>query len=106
MNEPDTTEKHEKTYNAIVKFYDFAEALVDSVEHEAIEDPLSQLEFIEPLVDDIEESTDILTEEYRNFVRTGKKPGMFARKRIEKSLGKIYAAINLCKKQKQLSSED
>jgi len=89
---------HEQTYNSIIHFYDLAEQLIKTVESDKIIDPVAQLDFIEPLVKDVEEATDTIAEEYRNFVQTGKKPGVFSRKRIEKSLEIIYATIAKCKK--------
>lgn len=94
----DTAEKHGKTYNAIVGFYDLAEQLIDSVEHPDVKDPVSQLDFVEPIVQQLEEATDILSEEYRNFVTTGKKPGFLAKKKLEKAIQSIYAALETCKK--------
>lgn len=96
-------EQHENTYSSILKFYDFAEKLVSTVENEMVNDPAMQLDIIEPLVEQLEEATDVLSEEYRNFVRTGKEPGVFAKKRIEKAMGKIYASIQFCKNQKNPS---
>lgn len=95
---PDKKENHEKTYNSIISFYDLAEKLVDSIEHPDIKDPVSQLDFIEPIVKQIEEATDILSEEYRNFVTTGKKPGFLAKKKIEKAIKTINIALIECKK--------
>jgi hypothetical protein len=89
---------HEQTYSKIIEFYDLAEELVKTVESDKIIDPVEQLDFVEPLVKDVEEATDIIAEEYRNFVQTGKKPGIFARKRIEKALESIYTILQKCKK--------
>ena len=91
-------DKHSKTYDSIVSFYDLAEKLVDSVEHPDVKDPVSQLDFVEPIVKQLEESTDVLSEEYRNFVATGKKPGFLARKKIEKAIRAINIALLECKK--------
>ena len=98
-------EHHEQTYASILKFYDFAEKLVGTVEHEFIRDPVAQLEFIEPLVVELEEATDLLAGEYRDFVRTGILPGVFSRKRIEQALGRLHAVIQTCKEQKSTSSK-
>ena len=59
-----TSEHHEENYNSIIRFYDLAEELIDTVESKEIEDPSTQLDFIEPLVEQIEEATDVLAEEY------------------------------------------
>ena len=90
--------QHEQIYNQIIHFYDLAHELVKTVESNKILDPVAQLDFIEPLVKDLEEATDHLAQEYRAFVQTGKKPGLFARKRIAKSLETIYNVLHRCKK--------
>jgi len=94
----DNNKKHEAIYNKIIGFYDFAEELVDTVENPKVKDPISQLEFVEPLVKQIEDSTDVLAEEYREFIKTGKKPGFLVRRKIAKSLKSIYAALGECKR--------
>ncbi len=100
MNKPDLSES-EKTYKQIVKFYDLAEQLVETVEDPNVEDPIAQLEFVEPIVEQLESATDMLSEEYRNFIETGKAPGFLTRKRIEKNLRKIYLALDACKQAKE-----
>ncbi len=95
--QPEIINQHEKTYNAIISFYDLAEKLVDSVEHPDVKDPVTQLDFVEPIVKQIEEATDILAAEYRNFVTTGKKPGFLAKKKIEKAIRSVNAALIKCK---------
>lgn len=91
-------DKHEKTYHDIISFYDFAEELVDTVEKAQVKDPVAQMEFIEPLVEQIEFATDALAEEYRNFLRTGKKPGFLTRRRIAKALKDIYEVLGECRR--------
>ena len=91
-------DKQEKTYNEIISFYDFAEELIDTVEDKATADPVTQLDFVEPLVEQIEQATDELAEEYREFLKTGKKPGFLVRRRIAKSLKNIYEALGECKR--------
>jgi uncharacterized protein Yka (UPF0111/DUF47 family) len=89
-------DQHEKAYHDIIKFYDFAEELIDTVEDPSVQDPIAQLEFIEPLVEKIESATDILAEEYRNFIKSGKSPGFMTKKRVEKSLKRIYEVLEEC----------
>ena len=91
-------DKHEKTYNELISFYDFAEELIDTVENADVKDPVHQLEFIEPLVEQIELATDALAEEYRTFLQTGKRPGFLVRRKIAKSLKNIYESLGECKK--------
>jgi uncharacterized protein Yka (UPF0111/DUF47 family) len=91
-------DKHEKTYNDIIRFYDFAEHLVDTVHNETVTDPVTQLEFIEPLVEEVEKATDDLAEAYRTFLRTGKKPGFLAKRKIVQSIKNIYEVLGKCKR--------
>lgn len=91
-----TLEQHEEIYNTIISFYDVAEELINTVQDQRVKNPEMQLEFVEPLVLQIEEGTDVLAEEYRNFVKTHKKPGIFGRKRIEKAMAQIYSALEAC----------
>lgn len=90
-------DKYEKTYKDIIGFYDFAEELIDTVEHKAVKDPVHQLEFIEPIIEKIELATDSLAEEYRNFIKTGNKPGFLVRRKIARSLKDIYESLGNCK---------
>ena len=91
-------QKHEETYNAIISFYNLAENLIDSVESQDVTDHVSQLDFIEPIVKQLEESTDILSEEYRNFVETGKKPSFLVKKKIENAIKNLNNSLEICKK--------
>ncbi len=88
--------QHEETYNKIIGFYDFAEQLVDTVESVSVNDPVKQLNFIEPIVEQLEEATDILAEEYRRFVQTGEKPSKASVKKVEKALAQLAAVIEEC----------
>lgn len=84
------------TYNQLLSFYDLAEELIDTVEHQGLESPLSQFDFIEPLVERVEEATDVLTEEYRYFAESGKEPSQARKDRIENALGNIFDVLNSC----------
>ncbi len=96
MSSDSDIKKYEKTYHTIVSFYDLAEKLIDTVEDADVADPVAQLEFIEPLVKQIEEATDALSEEYRDFIRTGKKPGVLTKGKVERSLRTLYSSLNEC----------
>lgn len=97
----ESMKRFEKTYNNIIKFYDFAEELVDSVEGEP-NDPEGQLEFVEPIIEQIEEATDVLAEEYRHFVQSGKgQPDKVTKQKIEKALAQLYLAIHMCNEEDQ-----
>lgn len=96
---------YEVTYQKIVSFYDFADKLISTIEDEKVKDNQQQLDFITPLVAEIQNSADFLAKEYRHFARHEKKPGMIRRKKIEQHLARIYLVIHTCneisKKQKK-----
>lgn len=87
--------EQKKTFDDIVKFYDFAEQMIDAVEEE--KDPTEGLKVIEPFVNQIEESTEILVEVYMRFVDTGKKPQSYEKQRAERAIRKLYSALNKLK---------
>lgn len=82
----------EENYYEITGLYDLAEELVDSVESEFCHDPELQLQIVEPLIDEIGESADILCEEYIAIMEN-RKPRK-SNSRIESALRRIYTAID------------
>ncbi len=86
----------QETYQQLLSFYDLAEELIDTVEHQPLESPLAQLDFIEPLVEEVENATDVLTEEYRHFAASGNIPDEARKQRIENALAKIYDVLHTC----------
>jgi hypothetical protein len=58
--------KQEEIYSEIMKFYSFAEELLNATENNELNP--DQLEIIENLIENIEKSTDNLTSEYIDLV--------------------------------------
>ena len=61
--------KQEEIYNEIMKFYSFAEELLNVAESKKLNH--KQLEIIENLIENIEKNTDNLTSEYIDLVENG-----------------------------------
>jgi len=83
-------------YDDVTKLYDFAEELVSTVESEFVKDPALQLEIVEPLINELSEATDVLSEELI-YIAEGKKyktSGKANKTRVEASFRRIFAAIN------------
>ena len=91
-------------YYEITELYDLAEALVDTVEHEETQNPELQLSVVEPLIDEIGEATDILTEEYMAIVE-GSKPRSKNTK-MEGALRRIYVAIDAYHKRAEQAAQN
>lgn len=88
----DKMTEYRQQYNEIMALYDYADELASTVESGFVESPQDQLNLVKPLIEQIEESSDVLTEEFIEYA--GGSAGKRARGRIEKALRKIYMAID------------
>jgi hypothetical protein len=85
-------------YHQITELYALAEELVATAEHPSVVNPDAQLDLIEPLVNQIGESTDVLCEEFIEIA--GKQQKNTARRgRVEGALRKIYSALDTYQQQ-------
>tara|TARA_B100000029_G_scaffold404083_1_gene404017 strand:- start:448 stop:978 length:531 start_codon:yes stop_codon:yes gene_type:complete len=78
-------------YFEITDLYDLADELLDTVESEFVVNPEQQLEIVEPLVEQIGDAADVLSEEFITIAE-GKHTG--SKSKIEGALRKIYVAID------------
>lgn len=88
----DKTEELGQQYAEIMKLYDYAEELVQTIDSEFAESASAQLSLVEPLISQLEESADTLTDEFIQFADG--KPEHSSRGKIEKALRKVYTAID------------
>ena len=86
----------EHRYLEITSLYDMVEEMVATVESEFVKDPQAQLAIVEPLVSEMGEATDILSEEFLNVVQEsgGIRRASRGKSRIESALRKIYLALD------------
>lgn len=83
----------ELKYHQIADLYTLAEELLSTAENPHIENPSDQLDLVEPLVNQIGDSTDILCEEFIEIA--GKKDKSTTRStKVERALRKLYTAID------------
>ena len=82
----------EQKYSDIVELYALNDELLATVEQAA--SPEAQLALIEPLVEAIGESADLLTEEYIGLCQGATSNRNSAKSKIEGSLRKVYMAIH------------
>lgn len=82
----------EKQYRQITGLYDLAEELASTVESEFVQDQEAQIALVEPLIAQVAEAADVLSEEYVSLfeVPIRKKS---AKGRIEGTLRKLFAAF-------------
>jgi len=86
----------EARYHEITALYDIAEELVGTVESDLVSDHGVQLEIVEPLINEIGDATDILTQEFIYIAesRKNKTSGKINKNHIEGALRKIFTAMN------------
>lgn len=83
----------EESYNQVVAIYDMADELISTVMQSPQETQEAHFRLVNPLVVQLEESADILTEEFINLAE-GKETPQSRRGRIEAAFRKIYAAMD------------
>ena len=86
----------EQKFGDIAELYALNEQLMDTVENAV--DPEAQLELLEPLIEAIGESTDVLTDEYISLCEGKPAHKQTAKNRIEGALRKVYAAAHAVEK--------
>jgi hypothetical protein len=84
----------EKKYNEITELFSLAEELASTVDHKNTLDNALQMQLVEPLMETLAESGDILTDEFIACCegKAAKKPA--SKSRIEGAMRKIYIAMH------------
>ena len=85
---------YEDNFKKIVGLYDVAEELLLTVESQREVNPEAYLEFIEPIVETIEESADVLSTEYAYLAQGSQGKKKINRKIVESALRKIYQSVD------------
>ena len=84
----------ESHYYEITDLYDLAESLVETLEDERVTNKQSQLELVEPLIDQVGDSADVLCEEFIALAEGKRLMKGRSKNKIEGALRRIYAAID------------
>ena len=88
----DKMDEYGQQHDELVKLYDYADELAMTIESEFVDSAQAQLSLVEPLIAQLEESTEVLTEEFVHFA--GEEANRSSRGRIEKALRKVYTAMD------------
>lgn len=84
------------SYDDVTALYDAADELIGSINEAPLEEKASQFSLINSLVEQLEESTDVLSEEFVSAIEENKKdPSRSRKKRVELAFRKIYAALDI-----------
>lgn len=85
----------EVKYNTITELYDLADELLATVDSPFVKDKEEQMNLVEPLVAELGEAADVLSEEFIHVADAHRSTGKIANKqRAENSLRKVFAAIS------------
>lgn len=90
-----------QTYDEILELYDFAEALVETVEDNRIIDPYAQQKLVIDLVDSLEQAGDELSGELLTYVQSEGNSHKVHKTKIESAFRKVFNAIDKYRKQVQ-----
>lgn len=95
VNDMATQENLEESYQQVIALYDMADALITTVEKSPKTTKETHFQIVAPIVEQLEESTDVLTEEFITFAQQkGQKGSSSSRTKVESALRKIYAALD------------
>lgn len=84
----------EAQYYEVMDLYVLADELVTTVQSNLVTDPDAQLDLIEPLVEAIGASADVLSEEFIGLIEGKANRKTIAKKKIEDALRQVYVAIS------------
>ena len=84
----------EQKYYEVMELYALADELALTAESNLVSDPNAQLDLVEPLIDAMGSSADILTEEFIALVDGKANRKTIAKKKIEDALRHIYSALS------------
>ncbi|MEQ1706099.1 MAG: hypothetical protein ABL867_09050 [Rickettsiales bacterium] len=98
---------YKSRYNDITSLCDSAEELLATVENSPAKDPQAHLDMIEPLINEIADSSDVLVEEFILIAENKEKrsSNKFSKKRIEAALRRIFITINEYQENAKLTSK-
>ncbi len=96
-----TPEKQEEVYNEIMKFYDFAEDIIDVVEKGKVANAEAHVPLVEEFVEKIEKYTEMLAETFIVLAQANHKPSQVQEIKIESALTKIEEAVELFYKKRK-----
>lgn len=82
----------EKQYRQITGLYDMAEELATTVDSEFDHDPEAQFVLVGPLINQVAESTDVLSEEFLTILENPSRKKS-AKSKIEAALRKLFLAL-------------
>lgn len=104
MSNAEQQQNLEEAYHQVVAFYDMADELIATVLESPKELQEDHFRLVNPLVEQLEESADVLTEEFINIAEG--KEALNHRTRVETAFRKVYAAMDDFQKRATQTVED
>lgn len=89
------TRNHRDDYEVLLQLYDLTEELADTVESKFVNNPDDQLALVAPIIEEVGEAADILTEEFVTIAGAKtKRKKLASSHKIEAAMRKIYIAMD------------
>ena len=95
-------EQFDEVYNGITKLYDHAENMLKAAYHESVTDHDAFLAEIDPLVRQIEETANIIAEDFSEVIEKGGEPTAAVKRRVSTALRKVLLSIEQFKERIKL----
>jgi len=86
-------EDFDAVYEKIAGLYDHAESILKTAYHGSVQDHEAFLAEIEPLVEQIEQSANIIADDFSAIIESGEEPSNAVKRRVNSSLRKILLQI-------------
>jgi hypothetical protein len=86
-------EDFDLVYDKIASLYDHAENILKTAYHDSVTDHEAFLAEIEPLVQQIEESANVIAEDFSNIIESGERPTNAVKIRVNSALRRILLQI-------------
>lgn len=87
-------EKQKKVYDKIVNLYGYAEDIIRAVEREGVTNPEEQLSWVTPLVEQIMDQLDVISETAAEYLESCEKGSPIASRKIDSAVRKIVVEMD------------
>ncbi len=88
-----SAQNQEAVYNELMKLYDFAEGVIDTIEVNDGYDTARKAELFIPIIEKMQEAADRITKVYLDYVKTGEKPSQAEIRKTETIVRRVYIEL-------------
>ncbi len=97
----DAVNKEKQLFNKLLLFYDIAEKMLDAVESDTVENGEQQFAISESMMQQIQDTTDALTEEFTHFCDNDLQPDPQISRKMDAAIRQFFAEMDQFKERVQ-----